>query len=190
MFARTESKAPRIRIACGPPSSSTTASLASRIFPPNALPRITSCTKGKIMDASISAGERKNLRISRSTIAIIRFINSISSGSWLQPRPLWHYEGVRFLQFVAQLPAGVMHEYVVQRRVLHGKRLHRNPGSDGHLDEFRGGSRSVAGEDSIHASAFMLHRGDVVHGVQALLPIFRRVLELRFDHVRAGHTRL
>ena len=29
----------------------------------------------KIIDASISAGERKNLRISRSTIAIIRFIS-------------------------------------------------------------------------------------------------------------------
>ena len=34
-----------------------------------------SCTRGKIIDASISAGERKNLRISRSTIAIIRFID-------------------------------------------------------------------------------------------------------------------
>jgi hypothetical protein len=33
------------------------------------------------MDASISAGERKNLRISRSTMAIIRFINSNPSAS-------------------------------------------------------------------------------------------------------------
>ena len=38
-------------------------------FSPNALPRIMSCTRGKIIDASISAGERKNLRISRSTMA-------------------------------------------------------------------------------------------------------------------------
>src|SRR5580693_4947520 len=158
MFARTESKASRILSACGPPSSSTTASRASRIFPPNALPRITSCTRGKIMDASISAGERKNLRISRSTIAIIRFINSISSGSWLQSRPLRHGEGIRFLQLVAQLPSGVMNEYIVQRGVLHRERLHCNPGLDGHLDEFRSSSRSVAGEDSIHASAFVLHR--------------------------------
>src|SRR5271155_4848525 len=78
MFARTESNASRIRNACGPPSWSTIATRASRIFPPNALPRTMSCTSGIIIDASMSAGDRKNLRISRSTIAIIRFI----SQSW------------------------------------------------------------------------------------------------------------
>src|ERR1700686_2789403 len=95
------------------------ASRASRIFPPNALPKITSCTRGKIIDASIRAGERKNLRISRSTMAIIRFIASKPGGSWLQPRPLRHGEGISLHEFVAQLPAGVMDEYVVQRGVLH-----------------------------------------------------------------------
>src|SRR5258706_8450593 len=103
------------------------ATRASRIFPPNALPRIMSCTNGKIIDASISAGERKNLRISRSTIAIIlfikfspeRFLTSTPGGSWLQPRPLRHGERICLLQYVAQLSAGVMHEDVVQRRVLH-----------------------------------------------------------------------
>jgi hypothetical protein len=33
-----------------------------------------SCTSGKIIDAIISAGDRKNFRISRSIIAIIRFM--------------------------------------------------------------------------------------------------------------------
>jgi len=59
----------------------------------------------KIIDASISAGERKNLRISRSTIAIIRFISSTPGSSWPQPRTLRHHEGIGLLQFVAQLPA-------------------------------------------------------------------------------------
>ena len=49
-------------------------SRAPRIFPPKALPRIMSCTSGSIIDTIINAGERKNLRISRSTIAIIRFM--------------------------------------------------------------------------------------------------------------------
>ena len=35
-----------------------------------------SCTSGKIIDAGVNTGDRKNLRISRSTIAIIRFIVS------------------------------------------------------------------------------------------------------------------
>ena len=47
------------------------------ILPPKALPSTINCTSGKIIDASISAGERKNLRISRSTIAIIRFMVAI-----------------------------------------------------------------------------------------------------------------
>src|SRR5271156_6363099 len=139
MFARTESNASRILSACVPPSSSTIASRASRIFPPKALPRMTSCTRGKIMDASMSAGERKNLRISRSTIAIIRFIKSDPGASRPQPRTLRHGEGVGFLQLVAQLPARVMNEYVVQRCVLHRERLHRNPGFHCHPDQFGGG---------------------------------------------------
>src|SRR5580693_1375067 len=138
MLARTESKASRTRSACVPPSSSTMATRASRIFPPNALPRMTSCTRGKIIDASMSAGERKNLRISRSTIAIIRFMTSTPGGSWPQPWALRHGEGVRFLQFVAQLPAGIVDEHIIQRGVLHRERLQRNPGCDGHLDQFGG----------------------------------------------------
>src|ERR1700730_13670935 len=108
------------------------------------------CTRGKIMDASIRAGERKNLRISRSTMAIIRFILATPQigfrrppadfattprrkpraesrkpcpSSWLQPRPRRHHKGIRFLQLVAQLPTGVVNEHVVERRVLHRKRL-------------------------------------------------------------------
>src|SRR5438270_543501 len=71
MLARTESKASRMRRAWVPPSWSTKPTLASRIFPPKAFPSTINCTSGKIMDASINAGDRKNLRISRSTIAII-----------------------------------------------------------------------------------------------------------------------
>src|SRR5437660_3195596 len=183
MFARTESKASRILSACVPPSWSTTASLASRIFPPKALPRMMSCTSGKIIDASMSAGERKNLRISRSTIAIILFITSAPSGSRLQPRPLRHGEGVCFLKLVAQLPAGVMDEDVVQRRVLHRERLHSNPSLDGHLNQFGGGARAVAGQDAIHSRALVLDRGHIIQRMQALLPILGRIFELRFNNI-------
>jgi len=44
------------------------------ILPPKALPSTINCTRGITIDAIISAGERKNLRISRSIIAIIRFM--------------------------------------------------------------------------------------------------------------------
>jgi hypothetical protein len=40
-----------------------------------------SCTEGKIIATSMSAGERKNLRISRSMMAIIRFM---AVNLWLQ----------------------------------------------------------------------------------------------------------
>jgi hypothetical protein len=33
-----------------------------------------SCTSGSVIETIINAGDRKNLRISRSTIAIIRFM--------------------------------------------------------------------------------------------------------------------
>src|ERR1022692_345019 len=145
---------------------------ASRIFPPNALPRMTSCTRGKIMDASMSAGERKNLRISRSTMAIIRFMSSIPGGSWLQPRPLRHHEGICLLQFVAQLPARVVHEYIVQRRVLHREPLHCNSSFNGHFYQFSCCSRAVTRQHSVHACSFVLHGSDFVERVQALLPIF------------------
>src|SRR5579864_9433505 len=127
------------------------------------------CTSGKIMDASINAGERKNLRISRSTMAIIRFMTSTpqfgfrrsESGSatmtsrkpraenpkprrssWLQPRPLRHHKGIRFLQFVAQLSPGVVHKDVVEGSVLHGERFQWNSAFHRHLDQFRGGTRT------------------------------------------------
>src|SRR5947208_14388657 len=98
------------------------ATLASRIFPPKALPRMMSCTRGKTIEASINAGERKNLRISRSTMAIIRFIRQPRApavnkearqvrllgppsqlqfvdvfDSWLQAGALRHHEGIGFL---------------------------------------------------------------------------------------------
>src|SRR5579863_6293988 len=157
MLARTESKASRTLSACGPPSGSTIATRASWIFPPKALPRMINCTRGKIIDASISAGERKNLRISRSTMAIIRFITYTPACSWLQPRPLRHHERVGLLQFVAQLSPGVVNENVVKRCVLNGKRLHRHLLSNCEFDELGGGARSVAGENAVHARAFVLH---------------------------------
>src|SRR5580658_10543127 len=183
MFARTESNASRIRNACGPPSWSTMATRASRIFPPNALPRIINCTSGKIIDASISAGERKNLRISRSTMAIIRFINSTSGcsnprRSWLQPRPLRHDERIGFLKFVAQLSSGVVHEDVVERRVLHRERFHLHFVVHGHFHQFGSGERTVAGEHAEHTGAFMLYRRDVSEPVQALLPVGRSIFKL------------
>jgi hypothetical protein len=83
MLARTESNAWRILSACVPPSWSTTPSRASLILPPNALPSTINCTSGKIIDASINVGDRKNLRISRSTIAIIRFMVAIlAAAAW------------------------------------------------------------------------------------------------------------
>jgi hypothetical protein len=44
------------------------------IFPPKALPMMTSVSSGIIRDMIMSVGERKNLRISRSTMANIRFM--------------------------------------------------------------------------------------------------------------------
>ena len=54
---------------------------ASVILPPKALPRITSWTRGNTMAVSISAGERKNLRSSRSTMANIRFMAASPAGA-------------------------------------------------------------------------------------------------------------
>ena len=72
---RTESNASRTFSACGAAVLvHDRQAWRRRIFPPKALPRMINCTSGKIIDTSISAGERKNLRISRSTMAIIRFI--------------------------------------------------------------------------------------------------------------------
>src|ERR1700740_449895 len=139
MLARTESKASLILSGCVPPACSTKAIFASRIFPPNAFPRIISCTRGKIMDASIKAGERKNFRISRSTMAIMRFIRKAPhNGSWLQPRPLRHHKRVRLLQFIAELPSGVVDKDVIECGVLHRQRFHRYAGCDRHLHEFGG----------------------------------------------------
>src|ERR1700728_167222 len=177
MLARTESKASRIFSACVPPSWSTMATRASRILPPKALPSI------------ISAGDRKNLRISRSTIAIIRFIASTSQNSRLQPRPLRHGKGVGFLQFVAQRSSRVVHEAIIQRCVLHRERLQRNSSRDGHFDEFGCCPRTTAGENSKHTCTLALHGRDVVERAQALLPIVRRILELHFNHVRSRHAR-
>src|ERR1700728_155943 len=103
-----------------------------------------------------------------STIAIILFI---FASSWLHPRPRRHYEGIRFLQFVAQLSSGVMHEDVVERGILHGQRLHRYFTAHRHFDQFGRGARAVAGEYAIHARAFMLHGSNFVERAQALLPI-------------------
>src|SRR5579862_3200464 len=71
-------------------------------------------------------------------------IHSFSLASRLQ-RPLRHYEGIRFLQFVAQLAAGVMNENIVQSRVLYRKRLYGDAGSDSHLNQFRRSAGTVAG---------------------------------------------
>src|SRR5438309_9766367 len=185
MFARTESKASRILSACVPPSWSTTASLASRIFPPKALPRMMSCTSGKIMDASIRAGERKNLRISRSTMAIIRFINAAPRDSWLQSRPWRHHEGIGFLQFVTQLPSRIVHEDVVQSGVLHTQRLHSDSCVHCYFNQLGCRAGAIAGENPIHPRAFVLNGSNVIQVMQPFFPISRRVLKLNFNHVRS-----
>jgi hypothetical protein len=57
------------------------ATLAPRILPPYALPRMINCTMGSIIDMIISTGERKNLRISRSKIANILFMAVLPAGA-------------------------------------------------------------------------------------------------------------
>src|SRR5947209_18621724 len=96
-------------------------SRASWILPPKAFPGTMSCTRGKIMATSIHAGERTNLPISRSTIAIIRFmISPFSAVAAADPAGV----DMRADFLVAQLPAGVIHKNVVQRGVVYGKGFH------------------------------------------------------------------
>ena len=53
---------------------------ASLILPPKALPSTINCTSGNTIATSISAGERKNLRSSRSTMAHMRFMGASPDG--------------------------------------------------------------------------------------------------------------
>ena len=50
------------------------ATRAPTIFPPKALPMMSNCMMGIIRDITMRVGERKNLRISRSTMANILFM--------------------------------------------------------------------------------------------------------------------
>src|SRR3954462_5294647 len=95
------------------------ATRASVILPPKALPSTMSWTSGKTMDAIISAGERKKRRSSRSMMAIMRMVLRLSSLAAEQ------HAGVRecLHLLIAQAASGVMHEYVVERSVLHGERF-------------------------------------------------------------------
>src|SRR5438105_15892867 len=99
-----------------------------------------SCTNGKIMEAIISAGERKNFRRSRSTIAHIRFmrLSSLRLGP-ADPTGV----GVRAYFLVAQLPPRVMDENIVQRGVVHRERLHLDSRLQRHLHHFGAGLRAV-----------------------------------------------
>ncbi len=94
-----------------------------------------------------------------------------SSGSWLHPWPLRHGEAVRLHQFVAQLASGVVDEDVVQRRVLHGQRLHAAPSSCTAISTSSVVvRRAVAGQHAVHARALVLHRGHVRQSCAAAAP--------------------
>ena len=54
---------------------------APTILPPKALPMMINCRSGIISDMIISVGERKNLRISRSTMANILFMAELPAGA-------------------------------------------------------------------------------------------------------------
>ncbi len=54
---------------------------APTILPPKALPMMTNCRIGIISDMIMRVGERKNLRISRSTMANILFMAALPAGA-------------------------------------------------------------------------------------------------------------
>src|SRR6266542_4516307 len=179
-----------MRTACGPWSSSTMATRASRIFPPKALPRMMSWTKGKIMAVTMSAGERKNLRISRSMMAIMRFMAAPSwpQPSWPQPRTVRHDEAEGLHLLVAKLASRVVDEDIVERSVLHAERLDLHCGAPRQLYQRRGGLRSGGGQQAIHASALVLHAFHAGQRAQPFHPVGGRRGELRLDHIASGHA--
>jgi hypothetical protein len=81
-----------------------------------------------------------------------------------------------------------VNENVVERGVLHRKRFNRNAALHGHFHQLRCRARAVPGQNPVHARAFMLHRGHLIERVQLLFPIGGRIVELRLDHIRSGHT--
>src|SRR5262249_37662417 len=77
-----------------------------------------SCMIGKINDITISAGLRRNRRMSRSKMASMRCMST----SPQHERVLsWRC----FLQRIAKLTAGLMEKHTVKLRALHGKQRDR-----------------------------------------------------------------
>src|SRR6188474_233393 len=70
-----------------------------------------SWASGNTIDMTISSGLRRKRRISRSTMAIVLRIS-------LPPEHEGTVHGRGLLQRVAQRPAGVVHEHIIERRVL------------------------------------------------------------------------
>src|SRR5262249_54025548 len=91
-------------------------------MPPNAYPSTTSWTTGNRIEMTIRVGLRRNRRSSRSTIAHMRCM----------ALPARHHERAlarrRLVGGVAEAPTSVVNEDVVQRRALHGGRVHRHTG--------------------------------------------------------------
>src|ERR1700748_3436454 len=85
-----------------------------------------------------------------------------TSGSWLCSWSGRHDEAVRFYQFVAQLPASVMNEYIVQTGVLYGKRLHGDTSAHCCFHQLRGSAGSITSQHPVHARTFMLNRSDPI----------------------------
>jgi len=157
------------------------------ILPPNALPRMTSCTRGKIIDASISAANGKICAFRAPTLAINPVHSSTPGSSWPQPRTLRHHEGIAFCSSVAQLPAPCNARTHRQRGCsAPGERLHRHARSHGHF------TSSVVVREPLPVSTRYMPAPSCctdrhfIERVQPLLPIFRRILELRFNYIRPG----
>src|SRR5262245_26115244 len=93
------------------------------------------------MDMTMRIGLRRNRRMPRSTIAHVRFTSA----------PPQHEGAVRGggrLQLVTQRAPRVVHEDVVERRALHGERLHGDVGARGLLHEGEGGGGAVLRADA------------------------------------------
>src|SRR5579859_6836545 len=141
-----------------------------------------SCTRGKIMATSIKAGERTNLRISRSTIAIIRFmISSFSAVAAADPAGV----DMRADLLVAQLSAGVIHKNVVQCGVMHRERFDLNLVLQGKGNQLGHGLGAVVGKKTVSIAALGLHVADIGKALQQLLPVVWRIPKLGLNHVRA-----
>src|SRR5260370_23447408 len=155
---------------------------ASWILPPKALPSTMSCTMGRTMATSINAGERTNLRISRSTMAIIRFISaSFSAVPAADPAGV----DMRADFLVAQLPSGVVDKNIIECRVMDRERIDLNLMLQGQPNQLGHGFGAVIRKKAVGIAAQGLHAADVGKAVQHLLPALRRIPKLGLYDVRA-----